>query len=51
MILMPLLYFMAIQGDKLLAALRNRDMATVERLLIEDPNLIHFNKNAVRRTK
>ena len=48
--LMPLFCFMFIQGQQLLDAARDGDMATVSRLLEEDPNLARY-KNWVRRTE
>ena len=48
--LMPLFSFMFIQGEQLLSALENGDMATVRRLLEEDPNLVHY-KDCVRKTE
>jgi hypothetical protein len=47
--LMSIFCFMFIQGEQLLSAAYGGDMATVERLLKEDPNLVHY-KNWVRRT-
>ena len=47
--LMPIFCFMFIQGKQLLSASCGGDMATVERLLEEDPNLVRY-KNSVRRT-
>ena len=50
--LMPLFCFMFIQGDQLLdASGYKRDMATVRRLLEEDPNLVHYKGGNVRRTE
>ena len=46
--LMPLFCFMFIQGDQLLDASIKGDMATVRRLLEEDPNLVRY-KDSVRR--
>ena len=48
--LMPLFWFMFIQGDQLISASRGGDMATVRLLLEEDPNLVRY-KNSVRRTE
>ncbi len=48
--LMPLFCFMFIQGDQLLSASAKGDMATVRRLLEEDPNLVRY-KNSVRKTE
>ena len=46
--LMPIFCFMFIQGDQLLSASGYKgDMATVRRLLKEDPNLVRF-KDSVR---
>jgi hypothetical protein len=46
--LMPLFCFMFIQGEQLLSASVDGDMATVRRLLEEDPNLVRY-KDSVRR--
>ena len=46
--LMPIFCFMFIQGEQLLSASRGGDMATVGRLLVEDPNLVRY-KDSVRR--
>ena len=48
--LMPLFCFMFIQGDQLLSASFNGDMANVQRLLEEEPNLVRY-KDWVRRTE
>ena len=48
--LMPLLCFMFIQGDQLLYASRVGDMATVRRLLEENPNLVCY-KDSVRKAE
>ena len=48
--LMPLLCSMFIQGKQLLDASGYGDMATVRRLLEEDPNLVRY-KDSVRRTE
>ena len=48
--LMPLFCFMFIQGDQLLDASWDGDMATVRRLLEEDPNLICY-MDRVKRTE
>ena len=48
--LMPLFCFMFIQGEQLLSASINGDMATVRRLLEDDPNLVRY-KDRVRRTE
>ena len=48
--LMPLFCFMLIQGEQLLSASENGDMATVRRLLEEDPNLVRYKGGGVRRT-
>jgi hypothetical protein len=48
--LMLLFCFMFIQGEQLLNAARGGDMASVRRLLEEDPNLVRYN-NSVRRTE
>ncbi len=45
--LMPLFCFMFIQGEQLLSAAKNGDMASVRRLLEEDPNLVRY-ENSVR---
>jgi hypothetical protein len=47
--LMPLFCFMLIQGDQLLDAASGGDMATVRRLLEEDPNLVRYKGFWVRR--
>ena len=47
--LMPLFCFMFIQGDQLLSASRDGDVATVRRLLDEDPDLVRY-KGLVSRT-
>ena len=49
--LMPLFCFMFIQGQQLLSVARDGDMATVRRLLEEDPNLVRYKKRWVRRTE
>ena len=48
--LMPLFCFMFIQGDQLLSAALDWDMATVRRLLEKDPNLVRYKGGGVRRT-
>ena len=48
--LMPLFCFMFIQGKQLLSASRGGDMATVGRLLEENPNLVRY-KDSVSRTE
>ena len=48
--LMPLFCFMHIQGDQLLSASIDGDMASVRRLLEEDPNLVSY-RDWVRRTE
>ncbi len=48
--LMPLLCFMFIQGDQLIYAARSGDMASVRRLLEENPNLVSY-KDSVRRAE
>ena len=49
--LIPLFCFMFIQGDQLLSASGyKRDMATVRRLLEENPNLVHY-KDSVRKAE
>ena len=48
--LMPLFCFMFIQGDQLLSASIKGDMASVRRLLEEDPNLVRY-KGLVSRTE
>ena len=48
--LMPLFCFMFIQGDQLLDASWEGDMATVRRLLEENPNLVRY-KDLVRKTE
>jgi hypothetical protein len=48
--LMPLFYFVFIQGEQLLSASEGGDMATVRRLLEEDPNLVRY-KGSVRGTE
>ena len=51
-LIMPLFCFMFIQGDLLLDASGYKgDMATVRRLLEEDPNLVHYKDIYVRRTE
>jgi hypothetical protein len=47
LIIMPIFCFMFIQGEQLLSASENGDMATVRRLLEEDPNLVRY-KDVVR---
>ena len=42
--LMPLFCFMFIQGDQFLDASWDGDMATVRRLLEDQPNLVHHKK-------
>ena len=49
--LMPLFCFMLIQGNQFISAAHDGDMATVRRLLEEDPNLVRYNKGSVRRTE
>ena len=41
---------MFIQGEQLLSAAKDGDMASVRRLLEEDPNLVRY-ENLVRRTE
>ena len=48
--LIPLFCFMFIQENQLLDASFNGDMASVRRLLVEDPNLVRY-KNWVRRAE
>ena len=48
--LMPLFCFMFIQGEQLLSAAWRGDMATVRRLLEENPNLVRY-KDSVRRAE
>ena len=48
--LMPLFCIMLIQGEQLLSASENGDMATVLRLLEEDPNLVRY-KGSVSKTE
>ena len=48
--LMSIFCFMFIQGEQLLSASENGDMATVLRLLEEDPNLVRY-KGSVSRTE
>ena len=48
--LIPLFCFMFIQGDQFLSAASRGDMATVRRLLEEDPNLVRY-KTSVRRAE
>ena len=50
LIIMPIFCFMSIQGNQLLSASLNGDMATVRLLLEEDPNLVSY-KDSVRRTE
>jgi hypothetical protein len=48
--LMSLFCFMFIQGNQLLSASNDGDMATVRLLLEEHPNLVRY-QNSVRRTE
>jgi hypothetical protein len=48
--LMPIFCFMFIQGEQLLSASLDGDMATVRRLLEENPNLVRY-KDSVSRTE
>ena len=49
--LMLLFCFMFIQGEQLLSASWDGDMATVRRRLEEDPNLVRYKGGGVRRTE
>ena len=49
--LMPLFCFMLMQGDQLLSASIDGDMASVRRLLEEEPNNLVRYKDLVRRTE
>jgi len=48
--LVPLFCFMFIQGEELIDASRNGNMATVERLLKDNPHLVNY-KDSVRRSE
>ena len=48
--LMSIFCFMFIQGEQLISAANNGDMATVRRLLEKNPNLVHY-KNSVRKAE
>jgi hypothetical protein len=48
---MLLFCFMFIQGEQLLSASWDGDMATVRRHLEEDPNLVRYKGGGVRRTE
>jgi hypothetical protein len=48
--LMPLFCFMFIQGQQLIDASGYGDMASVRRLLEENPNLVHY-KDVVRKAE
>ena len=50
--LMPQFCFMFIQGAQLISASEGGDMASVRRILEEDPNLVRYkNPNLVRKTE